>query len=146
MQYLECIAMLCYLETKLQANRRVQVPVQVAEEAFSLIVQMTAKLKGKLPPGSIYEITVNDLLRALDAIPKMNGMTHMTETMKATIVEGISTMKEELCVYAYKYFTVNSIPDDICSTFEDAVQSESSPRNILRNVASVAISRGLYKQ
>ncbi len=145
MHFLECIAMLRYIDEKLQANKRNQVSVQIVHEAMSILVQVRSKLEGNLPPGGIYLVTENDLLNALTTISKTPGLTFLTETMKDAVSSGIKSLIGELCTYAYKYFTVHQIPSDICATF-DSDDSTLSSKNILRLVAQTAIDKGLYRQ
>ncbi len=147
MHFLECIAMLRYLEKKLQANQRDQVSVQLIPEVLSVIVQVNKKLEGSLPPGNQYLQVSSDLMHALYAIQQTAGITYLTDSMKNTVVDGIRSLQDELCVFAYKYFTVNKIPDDVCKMLEtDDGTDTTSSMSILRKVAEVAINNGLYKQ
>lgn len=146
MHFLECIAMLHYLEKKLKVNQRVQVPADIHAEILGVLVQITKKLEGTPAEKGMASARINDLIMALNTVKETPGLLFLPDKMKAVLVDGIQTVKDELCVLAYKYYTINNIPDSMCRELDKESSTGQSPKEILREVAKVAISRELYKQ
>lgn len=74
---------------------------------------------------------INDILRAINLITGMNGLVVLTDTMKKTLVDGVTEIMDALCLRAFDYYKVND--------FELTDQT----RPVLRKVVQVALEKGV---
>lgn len=129
MHYLKCIALLEFLQKKLYAEQRQQVPVSVVNEAQTTIVGV-GKLLEKETDHAIRN-RINDIMESILVIQKVPGLTSLTESMKVALTSGIEELADMLCLKAYKFYQVND--------FEDTPEI----RSVLRNVVKVALAKGV---
>lgn len=146
MHFLECIAMLLYLETKLKIGQRVQVEVGVVDELSTILLQISKKLENQQSVGTMTSSIISDIVMSTDTIRKTSGLIYLPDKMRDTLLEGIASLKSDLCVGAYHYFTLHELPEEVCNQIESGVEYSQSPKEVLREVASVAIAAGLYRQ
>lgn len=105
MIYLDSITLLDYALKKLNADKRDQVSVSMLPEIKQVVAVATTKVGAD--QSVAYRISHDDLLEALMAAQSLSGMKNLTEKMKQTIVDGVRTMKHELCVKAYDYYSMH---------------------------------------
>ena len=128
MHYLKCINLFNYLLDKLHAGQRQQAPISVIEEIQNPLLHLTERLNGERIPEVV--MRTEDILRAINEIRSTAGLTALTDTMKRTLVDGISELKTIICTKAFKYF--------------QTVDFEPSPEIVplMREVVSVALQKG----
>ena len=102
MIYLESITLLNYILKKLNAEKRDQVPTSVIPEIKQVMSVATTKIGAE--PTLVYKIAYDDLLEAMSTAAALKGMQNLTDRMKQTLVDGIMTLKLELCTSAYEYY------------------------------------------
>lgn len=131
MHYLECISMLNYLLKKLNSGQRTQVPVEICQEVQSVLLQVKKKLE-KEPTGTVTLLlnSINDTFMAAEAATKSNVL-YLSDSMKNAIVSGVSSVKFEICLYAFQYF----------KTHEFEPTSAIIPT--MRDVVSAALAKGV---
>lgn len=122
MIYLDSIALLDYNLRKLNADKRDQVPVSILPEIRQ--VASVASTKIGVEPSLVYKLAYEDLLEALVTAQSLNGMKNLTDKMKQMIVDGVRTMKHELCVGAYDYYSTHEfeVTDSLIPTMREVVK------------------------
>ena len=105
MIYLDSIALLNYNLKKLNADKRDQVPTSVLPEIRQISSVATTKIGTE--PRLMYKMAYEDLLEALVTAQSLTGMKNLTDKMKQMVIDGIRTMKRELCVEAYDYYSTH---------------------------------------
>lgn len=128
MRYLECIALLNYQLRKLCAGQRTQVPVSVADETLQTLMNIQTLLG-----DNVGELTmrINDIMRAIGIINSTQGMVVLTETMKKTLVDGLTEIHDAICLRAFEYYKVTD--------FEPTEQIIP----VMRRVVEVALEKGV---
>ena len=128
MHYLECIALLNYQLKKLCAGQRTQVPVSVADETLQTLMNIQTLLG-----DNIAELTmrINDIMRAIGIVNSTHGLVVLSETMKKTLVDGLTEIHDNICLKAFDYYKVND--------FEPTEQIIP----VMRRVVSVALEKGV---
>lgn len=128
MRYLECIALLNYQLKKLCAGQRTQVPVSVADETLQTLLNIQTLLG-----DNVGELTmrINDIMRAIGIINNTQGMVVLTETMKKTLVDGLTEIHDSICLKAFEYYKVTD--------FEPTEQIKP----VMRRIVQVALEKGV---
>ena len=129
MHYLKCIALLEFLQKKLYAEQRQQVPVSVVSEVQRTLIGVQKLMEKETDPEVSNRI--DDIMVSIIAVQNTPGLTSLTDSMKTTITSGVSELSEMLSLKAYRYFQVND--------FEDT--PEIIP--VLRSVVKVALQKGV---
>ena len=129
MHYLECIALLEFLQKKLFAGQRVQVPVTVVDEVQTSIIALRKRLEKE--NNAEIDSRIRDLMESVFVIKSTNGLVNLTDAMKTTLVSGISEISDLISLLAYSYFQTHD--------FEPT--NEIIP--VMRNVVRVALAKGV---
>ena len=129
MHYLECIALLEFLQKKLYAGQRVQVPVSVVDEVQTSIIALRKRLEKE--NNAEIDSRIRDLMESVFVIKSTNGLVNLTDAMKNTLVSGISEVSDLISLLAYSYFQTHD--------FEPT--NEIIP--VMRNVVRVALAKGV---
>lgn len=129
MHYLECIALLEFLQKKLFAGQRVQVPVTVVDEVQTSIIALRKRLEKE--NNAEIDSRIRDLMESVFVIKSTNGLVNLTDAMKNTLVSGISEVSDLISLLAYSYFQTHD--------FEPT--NEIIP--VMRNVVRVALAKGV---
>ena len=129
MHYLECIALLEFLQKKLFAGQRVQVPVTVVDEVQTSIIALRKRLEKE--NNAEIDSRIRDLMESVFVIKSTNGLINLTDAMKNTLVSGISEISDLISLLAYSYFQTHD--------FEPT--NEIIP--VMRNVVRVALAKGV---
>lgn len=74
---------------------------------------------------------VNDIMRAIGVINQTQGLQVLTETMKNTLIDGLTEILEAICLKAFDYYKVN---DFDCN---------DQTRPVMRKVVQVALEKGV---
>lgn len=129
MHYLECIALLEFLQKKLYAGQRVQVPVSVVDEVQTSIIALRKRLEKE--NNAEIDSRIRDLMESVFVIKSTSGLVNLTDAMKNTLVSGISEVSDLISLLAYSYFQTHD--------FEPT--NEIIP--VMRNVVRVALAKGV---
>lgn len=129
MHYLECIALLDYLQKKLFAGQRRQVPISTVNEVHTVLVALNKRL-GKEQNVEV-KIRLRDIMESVVAIKGTEGLTVLTDSMKTTLTSGIAELYSELALLAFEYFKLHD--------FEPTAPIIET----MRKVVSVALEKGV---
>ena len=129
MHYLRCIALLKFLQKKLYAGQRQQVPVATVDEVQQGIIGVQKLLENE--NNAEIRNRLNDVMSSLLAVKSTSGLMYLTEVMKNTLNSGLSELSDMLSLEAYTYFQTHD--------FEPT--EEIIP--VMRNVVSVALAKGV---
>lgn len=105
MIYLDSIELLNYALTKLKMGKRDLVPTRDLPEIQQVILIASQKLGNELPV--MYRMKLNDIVEAIKTAQMMTQMANLTNVMKDTIIDGVCVLKHEVCVLAWKYYSMN---------------------------------------
>ena len=122
MIYLESIVLLDYALKKLNAGKRDQVAVSTLTEIQQVVKVATTKLGEN--PGLVYKMALEDLLEALSTAQSLSGMLSITDKMKQTVVDGVMTLKTEVCRLAFKYYSTHEfeVTESVIPTMREVVK------------------------
>lgn len=129
MHYLECIEVLNYLQKKLNAGQRKQVPVKDCTEIQSIVFQLKKKLNEENDPAITSRL--RDILEAIDLAQSTPGLLFLTDAMKTAITDGIIELNVLICMKAFQYYKTRDV----------VVNPQTIP--LLRTVVSVALNEGV---
>lgn len=107
MHYLECVALLSYLLKKLQADKRVQVPVSILNDVMTVLIGVNKKLESELDNQPLIRVRLEDAMGATQTIRAVEGITYLTDTMKNSLVSGVTELQQSICLLAYDYFELH---------------------------------------
>lgn len=129
MHYLKCIVLLDFLQKKLFAEQRQQVPVSVVNEVQTSIIGVQKLLENEKNPEM--NSRLNDLMESTLVIKSTDGLVYLTESMKNALTGGIMDLSNTIALEAYSYFQTHDFePTD-----------EIIP--VMRNVVKVALAKGV---
>lgn len=74
---------------------------------------------------------INDIMRAIGIVNNTQGLVVLSETMKKTLVDGLTEIHDNLCLKAFDYYKVND--------FEPTEQIIP----VMRRVVKVALEKGV---
>lgn len=105
MHYLKCIAICEYLQRKLYARQRQQVPVESMGELQNLLVSLRKRLENE----NNLELTtaINDMMLGVNQVKQIQGIQFLPEKMKDSLVEGVIKIQRMISMKAFTYFQVN---------------------------------------
>ena len=133
MHYLKCIAMLEYLLKKLCEGQRVLVPVGTLPEIHQSLVAVSQMLENDGQKGAIIRQAIQDILESVSVANQTTGLVYLTDNIKKILVDGIKSVRSDISVLAFSYFTTNDFePTD-----------EIIP--IMRTVVSDALEKGVIQ-
>lgn len=128
MKMLECIAMLDYLLSALEAGKRIQVPASVYNEVKSVLIPLYKKVATFSNEQT--QLALESLLEAVNVID-IGAMQYLTDTARDAIVEGINDVKEAVAMQAFEYFKVHDF------------EPSESVTPLMREVVTVAAMKGV---
>lgn len=129
MHYLECIALLGFLRKKLYAEQRTQVPIAVVDEVQTTIIALQKRLEKE--HNAEIDSRIRDLMSSILAIQSTKGLDNLTESMKNTLISGLTEVSDTISLLAFRYFQTHDFePTD-----------EIIP--VMRNVVRVALAKGV---
>lgn len=129
MHYLECIALLEYLQKKLFAGQRQQVPISTVSEVHTVMVALNKRLEKE--QSVEVKARLRDIMESIIAIKGTQGLTVLTDSMKTTLTAGIDELIVDLSLLSFEYFKLHE--------FEPTDQIIP----VMRNVVSVALEKGV---
>ena len=128
MHYLECIALLNYLQKKLCAGQRTQVPASVVDEVQTTMIALNQRLEQENDIN--LQARIRDTMEAVYVVKNTQGLIFLTDSMKNSLVSGVSELMEMICMLAFRYYQLND--------FEPTEQLIP----VLRKVVEVALQKG----
>lgn len=128
MKMLECIAMLDYLLSSLEAGKRIQVPASKYNEVKSVLIPLYKKVATFSNEQT--QLALEALLEAVNVID-IGAMQYLTDTARDALVEGINDVKEAIAMQAFEYFKVNDF------------EPSESVTPLMREVVTVAAMKGV---
>lgn len=129
MHYLECLAILQYVLTQLEASSRKQVPVEVLQELKATTVDLASKLAYETEIKIL--MAIRALQEALGTCTVPPGTQYLSDRMKVALVDGFEALQTEVSLVAFNYFKVNDF------------EPTEPIINIMRGVVTVAAQKGL---
>ena len=129
MLYLKCIALLEHLRKMLYAGQRKQVSVQSVPQIEQTIIGVQTMLKDENLP--LIQANLNDIMGSLIHVKSIPNLQCLTENMKQSIVDSVDSMITDLCLTAFKYYSVN-----------DFEPTEPTIK-VMRKVVKVALEKGV---
>lgn len=130
MHYLECVAMLLYLKSKLKEGQRVQVPIKTMSEALTVMMTLNKKLEPYLDKEPMLKVRIRDVMTSIAGIQEMRGLEHLTDTMKSALLDGLNQLYSHLCMLSFNYFKVHDF------------EVNDNNKKVLREVVKVALEKG----
>lgn len=115
--------MIRYLLSKLEANSRKQVPVDILHELRASTVDISTKLSDVSAPGVIRKL--RSLQEALSSIEIAPGVMFLTDKMKAAIVECYVDLRTEIHLITFEHYKVNEFEpnETIISLLREVVET-----------------------
>ena len=105
MHYLECIALLEFLQKKLCNGQRQQVPVSVVDEVQQSVVALQNRLSNER--SSELTASFRDVMEAISVVKSTQGIIYLPDAMKTALNDGIDSLLHRLCLLAYDHFKYN---------------------------------------
>lgn len=102
MHYLECIALLEFLQKKLCNGQRQQVPVSVVEEVQQSVVALQKRLANER--SSELTSSFRDVMEAICVVKNTEGILFLPDAMKTALNDGMDSLIHHICLLAYVYF------------------------------------------
>lgn len=128
MKMLECIAMLDYLLSTLEAGKRVQVPASKYDEVKSVLIPLYKKVATFSNEQT--QLALERLLEAVNVID-IGSMQYLTDTARDALVEGINEVKNEVAMQAFEHFTTHDF------------EPSETVTPLMREVVTVAAMKGV---
>ncbi len=105
MKMLECIAMLNYLLGKLEAGKRVQVPIAVYEEIKTVLIPLYKQVSTFSTETT--QFSINALLEAVNLVSLGTDIQFIPDAARDALVEGIENVKDAIAMQAFEFYKVN---------------------------------------
>lgn len=122
MKMLECIAMLNYLLSQLEAGKRIQVSTSVYNEVKAVLIPLYKKIATFSNEQT--QFALESLLEAVNMID-VSSLQYLTDTARDALVEGVTCVKDEVAMQAFEHFKSNEFEptDDIVPIMRDVVRT-----------------------
>lgn len=107
MKYLDCIELLSLALAQLKKGQRDQVPLSKLREVQTLVTRTIQRLEEPEP-----KTWLMDVINALSVAMQNTAVQYLPNTMKETLVEGITNCLAEVCDLAWDYYTTHDVPEN----------------------------------
>lgn len=121
MKMLECLAMLKYLLSRLEAGKRVQVPVSTYNEIKQVLIPLYKKVA--VFSNDETQLAMEQLIEAVNLVD-VSSLQYLTDAARDAIVEGINFLQDAISMQAFDFFKMNDFEptDQIIPLMRDVVR------------------------